>query len=85
MRVQTMQRRIESGRAGGIVAADFAASLQFSAGGNFSADSIYAQAAGLLGLYGIAFYGERATPRQRRALRDAWRASRLYAQRLVYP
>jgi hypothetical protein len=37
-----------------------------------SADAIYAQSAALLGLYAVAFYGERAQPGERRKLRAAW-------------
>ena len=38
-------------------------------------DDIYSTAAGILGLYAVAFYGDPATPAQRRTLRDAWRES----------
>ena len=38
-------------------------------------DDIYATAAGILGLYGVAFYGDTGTPQDRRKLRDAWRES----------
>ncbi len=36
-------------------------------------DDIYDAAAGILGLYGVAFYGDAATAAERRKLRDAWR------------
>ena len=37
------------------------------------ADAIYERAAGILGLYHVAFYGERGVPGDERRLRDAWR------------
>ena len=36
-------------------------------------DDIYATAAGILGLYAVALYGDTGTAAQRRTLRDAWR------------
>lgn len=42
-------------------------------------DDIYSTAAGILGLYGVAFYGDRGTPQERRRLRDAWREARAIA------
>ena len=42
-------------------------------------DTIYQTAAAWLGLYGAAFYGTRATPADRRRLRDAWHEARAIA------
>ncbi len=43
------------------------------------ADDLYRDAAAILGLYGAAFFGHRATPAERRKLREAWREARAIA------
>ena len=62
-------------RLGGIGAARVAAAARQSR----NADTIYASAAAALGLYHVAFYGERGTRQDRRRLADAWRESRRIA------
>jgi hypothetical protein len=68
-------------RLGGVNAARIAAGTGRDgvSAGDWSADAIYDRAAGLLGLFGVAFYGDRGTPAQRRQLRDAWREARRIA------
>lgn len=46
--------------------------IEAQAARGHSADMIYEQAAGLLGSFGVAFFGHRGTPQQRAALRRAW-------------
>lgn len=49
-----------------------------------SADAIYARLVSEAGLYGPAFFGWKATPQQRAALRALWRQSRRRAERLAH-
>lgn len=56
-----------------------AARLAGQALGLATADELYSRAAMILGLYTVAFYGERGSAAERRRLRDAWREARAIA------
>jgi len=70
-------------RIGGKRAARLAVSVRLAdpalAAYAYNADGLYMTAASLLGLYGVAFYGEPGTAPDRRRLRDAWRECRAIA------